>query len=250
MLYRFFNTVTEFIQMNVRVLRTMFRRPYYGWEIVKEMDKMGTYSLPIVFITGFFTGLVMALQTARSLEVFGIKTYIGQVLAISVLREIGPVIGSLMIAGRVASGIAAEIGSMKVGEQVDALRVCGIDVVNKLVTPRIIAGVVILPVLIILVDFFALVGGAVVTVFVLRLPLFFYWSSISNIVTHQDLIMGFTKPIFFGYIISAYSSYTGLIATGGTEGVGRATTNAVVMSSILIILADFILTKIYFLVLW
>ncbi len=249
-MYRFFLLVSDYIRLAALSFRYAFRRPWYGSEIIKEMDKMGTYSLPIAAITGFFTGLVLALQTARSLEAFGIKTYIGQVLAITVVRELGPVIGSLMIAGRVASGIAAEVGAMVVGEQIDALRVMGVNIIKRVVIPRVVAGVVMLPVLIVLVDVTALMGGAVVSTFVLRFPSSFYWSSVLQILTYHDLIMGFTKPVVFGYIIASYSTFAGLRSSGGTEGVGRATTSAVVTSSILIILADFILTKIYFLVLW
>lgn len=250
MVYYFFRKVGEFTVFNLRVFQNAFSRPLYLRETLNEMDKFGTYSLPIVFITGFFSGLVLALQTARSLQSFGIKYYIGQVLAVSTVREIGPVIGSLMIAGRVASGMAAEVGAMAVGEQIDSLKVMGINPLKKLVLPRIYAGLFMLPLLIVLVDFFALIGGNVVSSYVLRIPSSFFWSSVFQILTYSDIVMGLTKPVIFGFIISSYSTFRGMNTTGGTEGVGRATTDAVVTSSILIILIDFIITKIYFLILW
>lgn len=247
---QFFKIVGDFTIFNFFVIKDLFTRPRYIRETIYEMDKVGTYSLPIAFVTGFFTGLVLTLQTAKSLEVFGIKNYIGEVLAASVIREIGPVIGSLMIAGRVASGIASEVGAMAVGEQIDSLRVMGVNVIKKLAIPRVIAGVVMLPVLIVLVDFFAVIGGNLISSLVLRMPSSFYWSSVLKGVYLEDLIIGLVKPLVFGFIIPSFSTFISMRTKGGTEGVGRATTNAVVISSFLIILSDFILTKIYFLLFW
>ncbi len=209
-------------------------------DIVEQMDTLGAGSWGIVALTGVFAGMAMGLQFAIELSVFGAKDYLGRMVTVSIIRELGPVLTALMVAGRVCSGIASELGSMVIGRQVDALRVMGIDPVSKLVMPRILAIVVMLPILTVLADALAILGGFAVGTFVGKVSAATYWASVDQGLTVENLMGGIIKPFVFAVIIGAVGCTVGLLSSGGTRGVGRSTTEAVVKASILILVANFI----------
>jgi phospholipid/cholesterol/gamma-HCH transport system permease protein len=235
--------VQEFSFLLVQAMRHAFSPPRYIIETLIQMDIIGFGSLPIVLLTGFFTGGVLALQTYRTLSTFGEVGLMGQVVALSLVRELGPVLTALMVAGRNSSGIASEIGSMLVSEQIDAMRALGTDPLRKLVTPRLYATLLTLPLLTILSDFFGMLGGFFVSFYTVRLTSEEYWTSVYQALTFQDIAQGLIKPFIFAVLLSLVGCYFGLHTTGGTEGVGRSTTQAVVAASVLILLFDFFITK-------
>lgn len=235
--------VQEFTLLLVSSLRHAFTRPRYIVDTLIQMDVIGFGSLPIVLLVGFFTGGVLALQSYRTLSTFGEVGLLGQVVALSIVRELGPVLTALMVAGRISSGIASEIGSMLVSEQIDAMRALGTDPLRKLVTPRLYATTFTLPLLTILGDFFGLLGGFFISFSTVHLSSEEYWSSAYQALTFQDITQGLIKPFFFAIVISLVGCYCGLHTTGGTEGVGRSTTQAMVVASVLILLLDFFITK-------
>ena len=197
----------------------------------------------IVVVTSFFIGGVMVLQTAAQFERFGETALTGDVVSLALIRELAPVITALLVAGRNASGIASELGSMVVTEQVDAMRALGTDPVRKLVTPRVVAMVLMLPLLVAVSDFIGLVGGSMMAYFSLRLGAVQFWTRAINTLEFGDLVQGMAKPIAFGYVIATVACYQGLRVKGGTQGVGRATTTAVVVSSVVVLIVDFFLAK-------
>jgi len=201
-------------------------------------------SLPIVLLSGFFIGAVMVLQTGAQFERFGQTMLTGDVVSIALVRELGPTITGLLVAGRCASGMASELGSMLVTEQVDAMRAMGTDPSRKLVSPRVLATLITLPLLTTISVFIGLVGGMVASVFSLRLGATTFWERAIAILEFSDIMQGFSKTVVFGFILATVGCYQGLNVRGGTQGVGRATTQAVVVSSVLIIVADAFLTKI------
>jgi phospholipid/cholesterol/gamma-HCH transport system permease protein len=221
----------------------LLRKPYYIRETIEQMDLLGVGSLPIVILTGLFAGMALSLQLVVELVVFGAQSYLGRAVAVSIVREMGPVLTALMVAGRVCAGITAELGSMNVSQQIDALRVLGADPVKKLVVPRIFSVVVMLPILTVISDAVGLVGGYAVAVFISRQSSPVYWSSASQAFNFQNLLGGVIKPFVFGYIIAVVGSHYGLQTEGGTKGVGRYTTHAVVVASILILISNFMITK-------
>ena len=225
-------------------LKGLRQSPRYFEDIITQMDQIGVGSLGIVVLTGFFTGGVVILQSYPTLEYYGAQSNAGQSVAIGLIRELGPVLTALMVAGRVGSAISAELGAMVVAQQIDAMRALGTSPVRKLVTPRIIALLITLPLLTIAADMFGLIGGGVVAKQLHGLDLNVYIASVRTGTNIEDLLTGLIKPIFFGIIIGLVSSYKGLNTKGGTVGVGISTTQAVVMSSINIIIADFFLSKI------
>jgi phospholipid/cholesterol/gamma-HCH transport system permease protein len=204
---------------------------------------IGVGSLPIVLLSGFFIGAVMVLQTGSQFTRFGQAALTGDVVAIALVRELGPTLTGILVAGRCSSGIASELGSMLVTEQVDAMRAMGTDPSRKLVTPRVIATMLMLPLLTALNDFVGLLGGCVASVFSLRLGAVEFWTRAIKALDFADLMQGFTKPIVYGFILATIGCYKGLNVRGGTQGVGRATTQAVVVASVMIIAADLFLTK-------
>ena len=210
-----------------------------------QMDIIGVGSLPIVILTGFFSGAVMGLQMSRALATYGATGQIGQIVAITLVRELGPVLSSLLVAGRNASGMASELGSMKVTEQIDAMRALGTDPIQKLVTPRVIATCVTLPLLTIIADFVGLIGGFVVAYFMLNLTPSQYWSTAWRALEWNDLAQGLLKPLAFAMVISLVGCYFGMQTRGGTQGVGRATTQAVVVASVWIFILTFFITRIF-----
>ncbi len=238
--------IQEYSLLASRSLANLFRRPRYMADMLQQADLIGVGSLPIVVLTGFFTGAVLALNSANTLQRFGGVSLIGQLVSIGMVTELGPVITGLMVAGRNASGMASELGSMIVTEQIDAMRALGTDPTKKLVTPRVIATVIMLFFLTIISDLLGLVGGNMVASLLFGLDSHQYWTSAWQILVFRDVFTGLLKPVFFGFVIATIGCYYGISARGGTQGVGRATTQAVVAASVLILVVDFFLTKLLF----
>ncbi len=235
--------IQEITQLIWRMLRGIFRPPLYLREIIRQMDILGFGSLTIILLTGFFTGAVLALNTNNTLQKFGVAGVAGQLVATSLIRELGPVLTCLMLAGRVGSGIAAELGSMLVSEQIDAMRALGTDPIKKLVTPRIIALVTMAPALTVICDMVGVLGGMLASITFTGQASSVYMASAKDAVTYNEILGGLIKPTVFGFIIAIIGCYKGLSTTGGTVGVGRSTTQSVVAASILIIAVDFLLSK-------
>ena len=237
--------INDFFVLAGRALRNVFRAPHYIDDIALQMDIIGVGSLPIVILTGFFSGLVITMQLSRALEQYGATGQVGQIVAITLVRELGPVLTALLVAGRNASGIASELGSMKVTEQIDAMRALGTDPIQKLVTPRMIATCVMLPMLTIIADFVGLLGGYMIASLSLGLTTSQYWTSAYQALEYNDIVQGLLKPFVFAFIISVVGCYYGLRTTGGTQGVGRATTQAVVVASVWVFVVTALLTRIF-----
>jgi phospholipid/cholesterol/gamma-HCH transport system permease protein len=236
-------SVQEYSVLAARAIGGLFRRPRYFADIVYQADLIGFGSLPIVVLTGLFTGAVLALNSAHTLQRFGSLSLIGQLVSVGMVTELGPVLTGLMVAGRNSSGMASELGSMVVTEQIDAMRALGTDPLKKLVTPRVVSTVFMLFFLTIISDLLGLIGGAIVSTVIFGMDLHQFWSSAWQSLVFQDVFTGLTKPLLFGFIIATVGCYYGLSARGGTQGVGRATTQAVVASSVFILLVDFFATK-------
>jgi len=235
--------VQDFTFLLANTLQRAFTPPRYIVDTVLQMDVIGVGSLPIVVLTGFFTGGVLALQTYRTLSTFGEVSLLGQVVALSTVRELGPVLTALMVAGRISSGIASELGSMLVSEQIDAMRAFGTDPLRKLVLPRLFATVSTIPILTIISDFCGILGGFFISYYTVRLTGEEYWTSVYQTLTFRDVTQGLLKPFFFALVIAMVGCYFGLNTKGGTEGVGRSTTQAMVAASVLILVLDFFITK-------
>jgi phospholipid/cholesterol/gamma-HCH transport system permease protein len=235
--------VQEYFFLALQSITNVFSGPHYLQDTLDQMDSIGVGSVPIVLLTGFFIGAVMVLQTASQFVRFGQTSLTGDAVALALVRELGPTLTSLLVTGRCASGIASELGSMLVTEQVDAMRAMGTDPSRKLVTPRVVAAVLTVPLLACMSDFIGLVGGSVAAVFSLRLGVVQFWTRAINALEFSDIMQGMMKAIVFGFILSSVGCYQGLTVRGGTQGVGRATTQAVVVSSVMIIVADTFLTK-------
>jgi phospholipid/cholesterol/gamma-HCH transport system permease protein len=235
----------DFVLIAGRATQNVFRAPHYVDDIALQMDSIGVGSLPVVILTGFFTGAVMAMQLARALQMYGATDQVPPVLCITLVRELGPVLTALMVSGRNASGIASELGSMKVTEQIDAMRALGTDPIQKLVTPRLIATAMMLPLLTIISDFMGMVGGFIISRFLLAMTPSQFWSTAWRALQYNDVVQGLLKPFVFAIIIALVGCYFGMQTTGGTQGVGRSTTQAVVVSSIWIIVATFFIGRIF-----
>lgn len=235
--------VQEYVLLQVATVRGVLRGPYYRVDIINQFDQIGLGSLTVVLLTGFFTGAVLALQTGITLDQFGARPFVGRLVSASMIKELGPVLTGLMLAGRIGSGIAAELGSMVVTDQINALRALGTDPVRKLVVPRVLAGFFMAPVLTVIADTLGIVGGWLVAVFQLRVASTLYWSSIHEGLYLQDAWMGLIKPFVLGFVIVSIGCHVGLRAHGGTQGVGRATTNAVVAASVAVIAVDLVVSQ-------
>ena len=220
-------------------------RPFYRSELVRQMDEIGVKSVSITGITALFTGMVLALQTAYSLASLGGKLFVGRIVSLSLVRELGPVLTALMVGGRVGSGITAELGSMTVTEQVDALRAMAVSPIRRLVAPRILATVFMLPVLTALADVLGILGGLLISVVELQMTAQDYLTSIWSQLTISDIGSGLSKTLFFGLEIAAIGCYNGLSVEGGAASVGQATTRTVVIASICVLISDFFLTKLF-----
>jgi phospholipid/cholesterol/gamma-HCH transport system permease protein len=240
---QFLAHIQDYSEMAGRSLANLASGPRYFQDILQQMDDIGVGSLPIVLMSGFFIGAVMVLQTGSQFTRFGQTALTGDVVAIALVRELGPTLTGILVAGRSASGIASELGSMLVTEQVDAMRAMGTDPSRKLVTPRVLAGIVMLPLLTALNDFIGLLGGCVASVFSLRLNAVQFWTRAIDALDFADIMQGMMKPLVYGFILTTVGCYKGLTVSGGTQGVGRATTQAVVVASVMIIGADLFLTK-------
>ncbi|HUM05617.1 MAG TPA: ABC transporter permease [Terriglobales bacterium] len=242
-------SIQEYSLLALQSLANFFRRPLYAGDMLMQADLIGVGSLPIVVLTGLSIGALLALNSANTLQRFGGITLIGQLVSIGMVTELGPLITGLMVAGRNASGMASELGSMIVTEQIDAMRALGTDPSKKLVTPRVAATVFMLFFLTIIADLLGLVGGNAVASLLFGLDSRQYWSNAWQILVFRDVFMGLAKPVLFGFIISTIGCYYGMSTRGGTQGVGRSTTQAVVASSVLILVVDFFITKLIFAIL-
>jgi len=237
------SAIQQYSLLTGRAVTNIFTGPHYWNDVYSQMDYIGVGSLPIVILTGFFTGCVLALQAAASLADFGAISMTGTLVAVGMVKELGPVLTGLMISGRNASGMASELGSMKVTEQIDAMRALGTDPVRKLVTPRLIATVFMLFFLTIISDAVGIAGGAMVSVTLLGLNFSAYFHTSYQSLHISTIVQGLTKPLFSGFIIATVGCYFGMNTKGGTQGVGRATTQAVVVSSVFIIVVDFVVSR-------
>lgn len=242
--------VQEYVRMLGKVGRSMVTRPFYYRDIVEQFEAIGIGSLTVVLLTGMFTGMVLALQSGLTMDMFGARSMVGRLVSASIVKELGPVLTGLMVAGRVGSGIAAELGSMMVTDQIAALRALGTDPIRKLVLPRILAGVVMVPLLTVIASAVGMVGAWLVTVTVLRVASSVYWNSVVTGLYIQDVWMGLIKPFFLGFAIVSIGCHVGLRTHGGTQGVGRATTNAVVASSVAVIAVDYFVTQVLILLMY
>ena len=233
----------EYVLMVGKVGRAAVTRPFYGRDMIEQFEAIGVGSLMVVLLTGMFTGMVLALQSGITLDKFGARSMVGQLVSASMVKELGPVLTGLIVAGRVGSGIAAELGSMMVTEQIAALRALGTDPIRKLVLPRMLAGLCMVPLLTVVSGGIGMVGAWIVTVTQLKVASSVYWNSVVAGLYIQDVWMGLMKPFFIGFTIASIGCHVGMRTTGGTQGVGRATTNAVVVASVAVIAVDFLVTK-------
>jgi phospholipid/cholesterol/gamma-HCH transport system permease protein len=235
--------VQEYSLLCFRSVANLFSAPRYFADMYIQADSIGVGSLPIVLLTGFFTGCVLALQSATTLAEFGAKNVTAELVSLSMIKELGPVLTGLMVSGRNASGMASELGSMQVTEQIDAMRALGTDPTRKLVTPRVVSTVVMLFFLTIISDAVGVLGGGMVAIFLLGLDGLQYFHTAYQTLRYMDVLQGLIKPLFFGFIIATIGCFFGIKTRGGTQGVGRATTQAVVFSSVMIIIVDFLISR-------
>ena len=235
----------DFYVLSGSAFRNVLRRPHYSDDVFIQMDIIGVGSLPIIILTGFFSGVVITMQMSRALSQYGATGQVGQIVAITLVRELGPVLSSLLVAGRNASGIASELGSMKVTEQIDAMRALGTDPIQKLVTPRLIATSVVLPLLTIIADFVGLVGGYLIANLTLNITTSQYWNTAWRALDWSDVAQGLLKPFVFAVVIALVGCFYGINTSGGTQGVGRATTQAVVVASVWIFILTAFITRIF-----
>ncbi len=233
----------EYLLLIGRLGRAAVTPPIYMRDIVEQFDAIGIGSMTVVVLTGMFTGMVLALQSGMTLDQFGARSMVGRLVSASMVRELGPVLTALMVTGRVGSGIAAELGSMAVTEQIAALRALGTDPVRKLVLPRVLAGTIMVPVLTVVSDAVGMFGGSIISKMQLKVAGTVYWNNVVQGLYMQDLWMGLIKPVVLGFVLVTIGCHVGIRTRGGTQGVGRATTNAVVGGSVAVLAVDFLLTK-------
>jgi phospholipid/cholesterol/gamma-HCH transport system permease protein len=222
------------------------RPPYYPRLILKQMIEIGYYSLPVVGMTAVFTGMVLALQTYTGFSRFNAETAIPNVVVLSICRELGPVLAGLMVAGRIGAAMAAELGTMRVTEQIDALVTLSTNPFKYLIAPRLIAGIAMLPVLVGTADVIGVLGGYLVSVYKLGFNPGAYLQNTVDFMVFLDVFSGLVKAAVFGFIVALMGCYHGFHSRGGAQGVGKATTNAVVSASILILIANYIVTELFF----
>jgi phospholipid/cholesterol/gamma-HCH transport system permease protein len=235
----------EYVRLVAATCRGFFVRPVYARDIVAQFDFIGVGSATVVLLTAFFTGAAVASQTAITLDRFGARPVVGKVVSASMVRDLGPVLTALMLAGRIGSGIAAELGSMVVTDQVNALRALGTDPIRKLVVPRVLAGFCMAPALTVIADLVGIFSGWIVARFQFQVTTGLYWSSVTDVLYIQDVWMGVIKPFILGFVVVTIACHIGLRTTGGTQGVGRSTTSAVVAGSIGVIAVDFFVTQLF-----
>jgi phospholipid/cholesterol/gamma-HCH transport system permease protein len=242
--------VQEYVRLLGAVGRAAVTPPIYYRDIVEQFDAIGIGSLTVVLLAGLFTGMVLALNSGITLDQFGARSMVGRLVSASMVKELGPVLTGLMVSGRVGSGIAAELGSMLVTDQIAALRALGTDPIRKLVVPRVLAGLLMVPLLTALATGIGMVGGWVVTVLQFHVASTVYWTSVTQGLYMQDVWMGVIKPFFLGFTIVTIGCHVGMRTTGGTQGVGNSTKLAVVASSVAVIAVDFLVTKVLFVLLY
>jgi phospholipid/cholesterol/gamma-HCH transport system permease protein len=247
-LKRFFTDLGGMSLLTRQTIQQTFRRPFEWGLLAVQLDQIGVRSLSIVVVTALFIGMVLALQTAYSLQEFGGKLFIGRVVSLSLVRELAPVLMALMVGGRVGSGMTAEIGTMKVTEQIDALRALATDPVRKLVVPKVLATTLMMPLLTIIANVLGIFGGMLIAVFNLHLSANYYLRSVITTIQYNDLASGVGKTFFFGFAIAIIACFNGLQTSGGADGVGRATTVTVVSGAITVLVMDFFLTKLFLII--
>lgn len=235
--------VQTYLKLVGQIGRGLVTRPVYGRAIIEQLDAIGIGSLTVVVLTGLFTGMVLALQSGITMDQFGARSMVGRLVSATMVKELGPVLTALMVAGRVGSGIAAELGSMMVTEQIGAMRSLGTDPVRRLVVPRVIAGVLALPVLTVIADAVGITGAWLISMMQLHVASGVFWNNVVAGLMVQDIWMGLLKPPALGFVIITIACHVGLLTTGGTRGVGRGTTQAVVAGSVIALGVNFLLTK-------
>ena len=236
----------EYVRLQAATVRAFMSPPYYYRDIIEQFEAIGVGSMTVVVLTGMFTGMVLALQSGFTLDQFGARSMVGRLVSASIVKELGPVLTGLMVAGRVGSGIAAELGSMVVTDQIAALRALGTDPIRKLVVPRVVAGTIMVPALTVVSDAVGMFGGMVISITQLKVAASIYWTNVYEGLYVEDIWMGLIKPVVLGFALVTIACTVGLRAHGGTQGVGRATTNAVVTASILILASNYLLTEALF----
>ena len=236
--------------LTAQVFRSLALPPKYLKLIAHEIEVQGVRSLGVALTAAIFTGMVFALQSAVNMARFGAESYVGPVAALAILRELGPVLTAILVGGKVASGITAELGSMRVTEQIDALRTLGVNYVKRLIVPRVLAALIVFPLLTVLADVLGVLGGMVIMFLERGADMYAYWNVTTYWVTPRDFLTGIGKSFFFGGIITLIGCYNGLSTEGGTEGLGRATTATVVHVTMGVIVSDFFLTKLFLMVFW
>ncbi len=236
--------------LSAQVARNLVLPRSYLYIVAREIDTIGIRSVAVALTAALFTGMVLALQSAVNMARFGAENYVGPVVALSILRELGPVLTAILVGGKVASGITAELGSMQVTEQIDALRAIGVNYIKRLVVPRLMAAVLVFPLVTILADFVGMLGGMLIVVFERDVDPYLYWNTISYWVVLKDFLTGLVKSVVFGAIVTLIGCYNGLNTTGGTEGLGRSTTATVVQVAMGVIISDFFLTKLLLFLFW
>jgi phospholipid/cholesterol/gamma-HCH transport system permease protein len=236
--------------LTAQVVRSVALPPKYLRLVISEIEVMGVRSLGVALTAAIFTGMVFALQSAVNMARFGAEAYVGPVVALAILRELGPVLTAILVGGKVASGITAELGSMRVTEQIDALRTLGVNYVKRLIVPRVLAALVVFPLLTVLSDVLGVVGGMVIMYLERGADMYAYWNVTTYWVVPRDFLTGVGKSFFFGAIVTLIGCYNGLSTTGGTEGLGRATTATVVHVTMGVIISDFFLTKAFLMIFW
>lgn len=243
---KFLLGLQEIFFFAIRMFGALLRPPWYFRETYEQLYFIGVGSLFLIVLTGIAAGQALALQTTKELADFGAKDYIGRIMTISVLRALGPVLTGLMVAARVASGITAEIGAMRSSNQIDALIAFGTDPIKKLAVPRLVSLLIMLPALTLITDAIAITGGFLIAKFISHVSAHLYWANVKQKLTYGNFLVGIVKPFAFAIIIAAVACYKGFTARGGTKGVGLATMESVVISSITILVVDFLLTKVVF----
>ena len=228
-----------------QVFRSLALPPKYFRLIVQEIEVMGVRSLGVALTAAIFTGMVFTIQSAVNMARFGAESYVGPIAALAILRELGPVLTAILVGGKVASGITAELGSMKVTEQIDALRTLGVNYIKRLVVPRVLAALIVFPLLTVLADAVGVLGGMLIMYLERGADVYAYWNITTYWVVPKDFLTGVGKAVFFGVIVTLIGCYNGLSTEGGTEGLGRATTATVVHVTMGVIVSDFFITKLF-----
>ena len=236
--------------LTAQVFRSLALPPKYFRLILNEMDVMGVRSLGVALVAAVFTGMVFAIQSAVNMARFGAEAYVGPLTALAILRELGPVLTAILVGGKVASGITAELGSMRVTEQIDALRTLGVNYIKRLIVPRVLAALIVFPLLTVLANVLGVLGGMVIMWIERSADMYVYWNVTTYWVVPRDFLMGIGKSFFFGGIVTLIGCYNGLSTMGGTEGLGRATTATVVHVTMGVIVSDFFLTKLFLMLFW